>query len=772
MGDIFVSYASEDRERVRPLVAALESQGLSVWWDQRIQAGARWDESIGQALRDARCVVAVFSHRSVDAHWVREEAHHGLKTAKLLPVLLDEVELPIGFRTLQCIQLAGVAQGASAKIFADAVRVYFGARVGQEPRLKAPAATDRPSILLLPFTNLSDSQDTSFFVAGVHEDLLAMLSRIDGMAVISRTTSLAIAQSGKTVPQMAKDVGVSHVLEGSVRRAGDRIRMTVQLIAGATDEHVWSQNYDRNLTDIFSVQDELASSIATQLRVRLDPALLAGFAKARTKSIEAYDCVLRAAEAFRLGGAEAAPARIEHLERAIELDPNYADAFGLLAMAYAHLRRASPSTTWDDVRPKVQRYAQRALELDRHVPSGLVAMAWKVSMDEGNWLSEVGVPYLVEGLKADPGNVMLHELYANRARDYRERASHWAEAFRLDPLAATTYITHYIDMLSDEGRGAETLAMALPVREAAPDNPFAEQALALAYFARVDNISGLRQLNRAVTLSRANPAQVAELLNYLATAGCGDLISRWLAAIEHSGIDRGANMFQGWQLLWGKHVDGLAALLGRWESEAPRSALLPYYYAHLYALQADAAHAAGNNSAQADNLRRSITAFETLFSMKSVLPGRYGRIGTLRMVSFDWVVAMLRYLVVARQAADADLEARLAARLTELFSEEVAPMAMPLERALFSCFSDDDTATLALFERAMCPGSWSLPVLSIVGVLSDDEGVFHRIAAHPRFQDLVRQEQSRLVDLESRIARELPDLLDPEAILSAARSRP
>ena len=99
-------------------------------------------------------------------------------------------------------------------------------------------------------------------------------------------------------------------------------------------------------------------------------------------------------------------------------------------------------------------------------------------------------------------------------------------------------------------------------------------------------------------------------------------------------------------------------------------------------------------------------------------------------------------------------------------------MAMPLERAIFSCFSNDDAATLALFERAMCPGSWSLPVLSIVGVLSDGNGEFRRITEHPRFRDLVQQEQLRRVDLEARIASELPDLLDPEAILTAARSRP
>jgi TolB-like protein len=258
VGDVFVSYVAEDRERVRPLVAALESQGLSVWWDQHIQAGARWDRSIDQALRTARCVVAMFSRASIDAHWVREEAHHGLGSAKLVPVLLDDVELPIGFRTVQCIRLAGVAEDAAANALVAAVQAFFGAQAGREQRLP-DASAERPSILVLPFTNLSESQDTSFFVAGVHEDLLSMLSRIEGLAVISRTTSVAIAQSGKTVPQMAKDVSVAHVLEGSVRRAGDRVRITVQLIAAATDKHVWAQNYDRQLTDIFAVQDELAS---------------------------------------------------------------------------------------------------------------------------------------------------------------------------------------------------------------------------------------------------------------------------------------------------------------------------------------------------------------------------------------------------------------------------------------------------------------------------------------------------------------------------------
>jgi hypothetical protein len=388
-------------------------------------------------------------------------------------------------------------------------------------------------------------------------------------------------------------------------------------------------------------------------------------------------------------------------------------------------------------------------------------MAWKVSMDEGNWLSEVGIPYLAEGLKADPGNVMLHELYANRARDYRERALHWAEAVRLDPLAPTTCMLHYNDMLSDEGRGAETLIAALRVIEAAPDNPHAVRALALAYFANGDNVSGLRQLNRAQALGRGNPAHVGNLLNYLAAAGCGDLISRWLAAMDRSGVDSDTNRLHAWRLLWSKDGERLAALLDRWKVESPRSLAQSYYYAHLYALRADAAHDSGDGAARAENLHRSAMEFQKMFSMKSVIPTRFGRIGTIRAVSFDWAFAMLRYLAVARQAADAELVSRLDARLTAFFSEEVAPSGMPLERAIFSSLSADATATLALFERAMRPGSWTLPVLRIVGVLNDRDGVFRHIARHPRFRELVRQEQLRRVELESRIAREIPGLLDP-----------
>ena len=190
---------------------------------------------------------------------------------------------------------------------------------------EVPGAT---AILVLPFQNLSDSSDAGYFAGGVYEDLLRLLARIKGLNVISRTTAVALAASRKSVVEMAAAAGVTRVLEGSIRRSEDRVRLTVQLMAVPDERHLWAETYDRKVADIFAVQDELAESIAEQLRIRLDPKVVEGFTKARTASFEAYELVLRNRDP-RSANRDNKEKRKAELERAIELDPNYADAYAV-----------------------------------------------------------------------------------------------------------------------------------------------------------------------------------------------------------------------------------------------------------------------------------------------------------------------------------------------------------------------------------------------------------------------------------------------------------
>lgn len=205
---------------------------------------------------------------------------------------------------------------------------------GQEP---APtvATTGQDGLVLgvavLPFENLSPDPDNAFFASGVHEDVLTFLSRVAELRVISRTSVENYADSQLSLPAIGRELGVSHVVEGSVRRAGDRVRVTVQLIDAATDEHVWAENYDRTLTDIFAIQSEIAQAIVDQVQIELSPEEVEALADLGTDNIDAYDLVIRGRELLNRSVrssfvAETFLESVELFRRAVALDPGYRTA--------------------------------------------------------------------------------------------------------------------------------------------------------------------------------------------------------------------------------------------------------------------------------------------------------------------------------------------------------------------------------------------------------------------------------------------------------------
>ncbi|MSU72323.1 MAG: TIR domain-containing protein [Opitutus sp.] len=194
------------------------------------------------------------------------------------------------------------------------------------------------SIAVLPFANMSDDKDANaFFADGIHEDILTSLSNIRELRVVSRTSVMQYRGTTKTIRQIAQEMGVAYVLEGSVRRAGNRIRVTGQLIRAATDEHVWARNYDRDLTDVFAIQAELAQAIAGELRAAISPQEKSLLARRPTENLPAYELVLKARAIRQLPGNRSGLAQqISLLNAAVQLDPKYADAYADLAYVHAY----------------------------------------------------------------------------------------------------------------------------------------------------------------------------------------------------------------------------------------------------------------------------------------------------------------------------------------------------------------------------------------------------------------------------------------------------
>jgi adenylate cyclase len=195
---------------------------------------------------------------------------------------------------------------------------------------------DRPSIAVLPFDNMSGDQEQQYFADGITEDIITEISKIHGLMVISRNSTFTYKGKAVKAQEVCRDLGVRYMLEGSVRKAGERVRITAQLIDGRSGGHLWAERYDRGLADIFAVQDDVTERIVRSLEVKLVDGDAARSSRVETGDPAAYDCVLRGREQYRLFTKDGHAAARRLYQRAIELDPSYAAAHAGLAETYLH----------------------------------------------------------------------------------------------------------------------------------------------------------------------------------------------------------------------------------------------------------------------------------------------------------------------------------------------------------------------------------------------------------------------------------------------------
>jgi len=253
MADIFVSYSRTDRARVAPLVAALEAEGWSVWWDPEISPGQDFDSLIAAELGSASAVLVVWTPTSVSSRWVRGEAREAAERGALIPVRFDEVKLPIDVRALHTIDLDAWRenpQGAEFQEIMRALSPLTGRSAGKSRAAAAEASSTAQSVVrerarqitlcVLPFANMSGDAEQEYFSDGISEDVITDLSKVSAIAITARNTAFAYKGKHVEVPQLARQLKVSHVLEGSVRKSGGRVRIPAQLSHGATANNVWA----------------------------------------------------------------------------------------------------------------------------------------------------------------------------------------------------------------------------------------------------------------------------------------------------------------------------------------------------------------------------------------------------------------------------------------------------------------------------------------------------------------------------------------------------
>src|SRR5438067_9285908 len=252
---------------------------------------------------------------------------------------LGEVEMKQGVR-VHVFNL--YADGAGNPDLPEKLRqLKLTQRAGPTPASARPAqkiepARDQVSICVLPFANMSGDAEQEFFSDGISEDIITDLSKVSALHVVSRNTAFTFKGKPMDVRQIAAQLNISHVLEGSVRKAGGRVRITAQLIDGSNDSHVWAERYDRDLNDIFALQDEISHAIVDALKVKLLPEEKKAIEKRGTENVDAYNLYLMARQAYATGfeGDNRCNQVIVRLcRRATEIDPNYADAWALMALS-------------------------------------------------------------------------------------------------------------------------------------------------------------------------------------------------------------------------------------------------------------------------------------------------------------------------------------------------------------------------------------------------------------------------------------------------------
>jgi adenylate cyclase len=385
-------------------------------------------------------------------------------------------------------------------------------------RVTEPALLDKKRIAVLPFTNMSPDPSDEYFSDGMTEELITSLSGVNGLSVIARTSVMKYKGAPKGASQVANELNVGTLVEGSVRKAGNRVRITVQLIDAQTESHAWAKNYDRQLDDIFAIQSDVAKQVADVLQVRLLSTDKKKLEKVPTTNIEAYTLYLKGQYYFYDAGnvSQSLKTAVVHFEEAIANDPNFALAYTQLAYCYNQLGFFGmiPSREAGD---KAKEYIEKALELD-----DLLAEAHQVKgriLRNFEWDFANAEREFRRAIELSPS---FAEAYGGSAlqlafnRHNTEAIAEVKHALELDPISGTgsgyAGTVYLYAGLYDEA--IEAFSKSLEVR---PENAYALGNLGLAHIQRGMLDVGLREVTEAAKIR--NPSSQSDLAFALSRAG-------------------------------------------------------------------------------------------------------------------------------------------------------------------------------------------------------------------------------------------------------------
>jgi len=500
--DVFISYASQDAATAGVIVKALESHGITCWIAPRdVTPGSHYADGIMSAISGAKALVLVLSGSALTSNHVGKEVERASSKGRpIIAIHTDAAPLTPAFEYfLSESQWIDVGVGGLATVAAklvEAVRLHLDTPVVSElhallkPPIVPRAATlprwrwavaggailslacayfivdklwlSRPvaekpsvgtapvsvpvtpaipekSIAVLPFVDMSEKKDQEYFTDGLSEELIDKLSKIPGLHVPARTSSFFFKSKQSTISDIARTLGVTHVLEGSVRKSGNALRITVQLIRADNGYHLWSETYDRKLDDIFKVQDEIAGVVVKALKMSLAEA--ASPHGAATTNTEAYTLYLQARSLVRRATEADIRKGIGYLQRALQLDPGFAPAWAALASARVDYFDYFETSDYQKVQAEGHKAADQAVRLDPNLSDAHLALGRVLYETDWDWDAAEGE--FNRALELDPGNAEALLAAAGLAvtRGQLERSLRLAQAAAVrDPVNPFMYL--------------------------------------------------------------------------------------------------------------------------------------------------------------------------------------------------------------------------------------------------------------------------------------------------------------------------------------------
>lgn len=412
MSDIFISYARPNEGQARVAGDTLRKLGYRVWRDDELPAHRAYSEVIEERIKGAKAVLVLWSADAARSQWVRAEADAAREAGTLVQVTLDGSLPPMPFNQIQCADLAGWNGDANApgwRKVEGSIASLTGAASAEDRGEPVQQPARRVAVCVLPFLNMSGDTEQEYFSDGISEDIITDLSKVSSLSVVARNTAFTYKGRAMHVKEVARDLGVTHVLEGSVRKAGDRVRINAQLIDGEVGDHVWADRYDRDLTDIFAIQDEISKAIVAALQLKLLPKEKKAIEHRGTASPEAYNLYLLARQHWisgNKGDRRRDDVVVRICKQATAIDPSYARAWALMALAQTE-RRFWHGIEEENSLPAAERaleldpeiaeaYCVRAryLQVDGKLAEANEALATAISLDPDNWEVNKEVAFL------------------------------------------------------------------------------------------------------------------------------------------------------------------------------------------------------------------------------------------------------------------------------------------------------------------------------------------------------------------------------------------